>query len=86
MWRRENPDSPFSVIVGDITGHGVGSALLMTSARAFLRLRAFQPGTMSEIVTKMNSHLARDVLETGRFMTLFYLTIDPGNDRIEWVR
>ena len=86
LWRREKPKSPFSVIVGDITGHGVDSALLMTSARAFLRMRASQPGTMSDIVTAMNSHLTQDVLETGRFMTLFYMTIDPAKDRIEWVR
>lgn len=86
LWRREKPDGPFSVVVGDITGHGVDSALLMTSARAFLRMRASQPGTMSEIVTAMNNHLTRDVLETGRFMTLFYLTVDPQKDRINWVR
>ncbi len=58
----------------------------MTSARAFLRMRASQPGTLSEIVSAMNSHLTRDVLESGRFMTLFYMTVDPGNDRIAWVR
>ena len=86
LWRREDPSSPFSVVVGDITGHGVDSALLMTSARAFLRMRASQPGTMSDIVTAMNSHLAQDVLESGRFMTLFYMTIDPANDSIKWVR
>lgn len=86
LWRRENPDGPFSVVVGDITGHGVDSALLMTSARAFLRMRASQPGTISEIVSAMNSHLTHDVLETGRFMTLFYLTVDPQKDRIDWVR
>ena len=86
LWRREKPDGPFSVVVGDITGHGVDSALLMTSARAFLRMRASQPGTISEIVTAMNNHLSRDVLETGRFMTLFYLTVDPQKDRIDWVR
>jgi sigma-B regulation protein RsbU (phosphoserine phosphatase) len=34
----------------------------------------------------MNSHLTQDVLETGRFMTLFYLTVDPQKDRIDWVR
>jgi sigma-B regulation protein RsbU (phosphoserine phosphatase) len=86
LWRRENPDGPFSVVVGDITGHGVDSALLMTSARAFLRMRASQPGTMSEVITAMNRHLTRDVLETARFMTLFYLTVDPRKDRIDWVR
>lgn len=86
LWRREKPDGPFSVVVGDITGHGVDSALLMTAARAFLRMRASQPGTLSEIITAMNRHLTRDVLETGRFMTLFYLTLDLKTDRIDWVR
>jgi phosphoserine phosphatase RsbU/P len=86
LWRRENPDGPFSVAVGDITGHGVDSALLMTSARAFLRMRASQPGTMAEIISAMNRHLTHDVLETGRFMTLFYLTVDLQKDQIDWVR
>jgi sigma-B regulation protein RsbU (phosphoserine phosphatase) len=86
LWRRDTKKGPFSVVVGDISGHGVESALLMTTARAFLRMRASQPGTISEIITAMNRHLTRDVLETGRFMTLFYLTIDPDNNRMDWVR
>jgi sigma-B regulation protein RsbU (phosphoserine phosphatase) len=75
-----------NVSCDDITGHGVDSALLMTSARAFLRMRASQPGTMAEVITAMNRHLTQDVLETGRFMTLFYLTVDPQKDGIEWIR
>ncbi|MGB3210940.1 MAG: SpoIIE family protein phosphatase [Desulforhopalus sp.] len=86
IWRRETKLGPFSVVVGDISGHGVDSALLMTTARAFLRMRASQPGTISEVITAMNHHLAQDVLESGRFMTLFYLTIDPEQKRIDWVR
>ncbi len=86
LWRRESKKGPFSVVVGDITGHGVESALLMTTARAFLRMRVSQPGTVSEVITSMNHHLAQDVLETGRFMTLFYLTIDPEQKRMDWVR
>jgi sigma-B regulation protein RsbU (phosphoserine phosphatase) len=58
----------------------------MTTARAFLRMRASQPGTISEIITAMNRHLTRDVLESGMFMTLFYLTIDPSERNLEWVR
>ncbi len=86
LWRAGTPESPFTIVVGDITGHGVDSALLMTTARAFLRMRAAQPGTIADIVSAMNHHLAEDVYETGRFMTLFYLTINEGRDRIEWVR
>jgi sigma-B regulation protein RsbU (phosphoserine phosphatase) len=86
IWRLDTKKGPFSVVVGDISGHGVDSALLMTTARAFLRMRASQPGTISEIITAMNRHLTRDILESGRFMTLFYMTIDPKKSHIDWVR
>ncbi len=86
FWRNEQKDGPFNVVVGDISGHGVDSALLMTTARAFLRMRASQPGTIAEVITAMNHHLAQDVLETGRFMTLFFLTLDPEQKCLSWVR
>ena len=74
------------VVVGDVTGHGIEAALLMTTARAFLRARTFQPGSLAQVVTDVNRHLTADLYETGRFMTLFYLTIDPAADRLGWVR
>jgi sigma-B regulation protein RsbU (phosphoserine phosphatase) len=86
LWSADDPGGPLTVVVGDITGHGVDSALLMTTARAFLRMRASRPGTITDIVTAMNQHLTKDVYESGRFMTLFYLTINEDRSRIEWVR
>jgi sigma-B regulation protein RsbU (phosphoserine phosphatase) len=86
LWQPGAEEGPFSLVVGDITGHGVDSALLMSSARAFLRMRASQPGTLADIVTAMNQHLTGDVHESGRFMTLFYLTIDGARRGIEWIR
>ena len=84
--QKDYPNAPFSIVVGDISGHGLDSALLMTTARAFLRMRASQSGSISDIVTEMNHHLTIDVLNTGRFMTLFYLTIDPSKKLLKWVR
>jgi PAS domain S-box-containing protein len=86
FWRRGVSKTPFSVAVGDITGHGVDAALLMTSARAFLRLHATQNESIAEVICAANQHLASDVSETGRFMTLFYMTIDEELDHIEWIR
>lgn len=86
LWGQESPNDPFGVVVGDVTGHGVDAALLMTTARGFLRMRASQGGSISQIVTEMNHHLALDVLDSGRFMTLFYLTIDMENKDLRWVR
>jgi len=84
--QKDYPNAPLSIVVGDIAGHGVDAALLMTTARAFLRMRASQSGNISEIITEMNRHLTSDVLDTGRFMTLFYLAIDPDRKRLQWVR
>ncbi|NNK93239.1 MAG: SpoIIE family protein phosphatase [Desulfobacterales bacterium] len=86
LWNGEKGQDPFTAVVGDISGHGVDSALLMSSARGFLRMRASQPGTSSDIINAMNQHLTEDVYATGRFMTLFYLTINHSRDGLEWVR
>ncbi len=79
-------ENQLNIVVGDVTGHGVEAALLMTTARAFLRMRAAQCGEVAEIVTEMNRHLAQDLSDTGRFMTLFYLRIDPKIRQLRWVR
>lgn len=79
-------DDHFGVVVGDVTDHGATAALLMATARAFLRMRASQCGAISQIITEMNRQLTQDVLDTGRFMTLFYLTINAGNRDLRWVR
>jgi len=86
IWDADTPRSPFTAVVGDITGHGVDSALLMATARAFLRMRASQVGTIKDIVTEMNQHLTEDVYDSGNFMTLFYLTISTDRKHIEWIR
>jgi len=86
LWRHKSRKGSVGIVVGDISGHGVDSALLMTTARAFLRMRAAQPGSISEIISEMNSHLASDVHGTGKFMTLFYLAIDSEQQDLNWVR
>ena len=86
LWDVGSDERLLSVVIGDITGHGVDSALLMSSARAFLRMRASHPGTITDIITDMNHHMTEDVYDTGRFMTLFYLTINRSQKCIEWIR
>lgn len=75
-----------NVAVGDISGHGVDAALLMTSARAFMRMRATSPGAPAHIVSEMNRHLSQDLDGTGRFMTLFLIRFAPETGQVRWVR
>jgi sigma-B regulation protein RsbU (phosphoserine phosphatase) len=84
--RQKAPKASLTVAVGDFSGHGVDSALLMTTARAFLLMRSSQPGSIRDIITDMNRHLSKDIFDTGQFMTLFLLTIDMEERHIEWVR
>ena len=75
-----------AVVVGDVSGHGISSALVMATGRAMIRLRASQSGTPSEIIDDVNRHLSMDVRQTGQFMTLFYAEFDPGEPAVHWVR
>lgn len=86
LWDESDGNKRLSIVVGDITGHGVDAALLMSSARAFLRMRASQTGSLIEIVTAMNQHLTTDLSESGRFMTMFYLALDRQSGQLEWIR
>jgi len=74
------------VLVGDVSEHGIPSALLMTTARALLRQRTALPGSIQNIISDVNNHLARDIKASGRFMTLFYAEILSHEKYIRWVR
>ena len=79
-------DNKIGLVVGDVSGHGVPSALLMATARALMRQRSFLPGSPAQVVSDVNLHLSRDVEDSGQFMTLFYLVIDPVQRALKWVR
>ncbi|MGD9238867.1 MAG: PP2C family protein-serine/threonine phosphatase [Desulfobacterales bacterium] len=83
---RETLPGGFSVVIGDVTGHGIPSALMMATGRAFLRQRSSLPGNLADIVSDVNRQMTRDFGESGSFMTLFYLTIDTSNTCLYWVR
>ncbi len=55
-------DNGVDVIVGDVSGHGIAAALIMSTARAFLR--AVHDGgadDLARVVTRLNRLLAHDV-------------------------
>jgi sigma-B regulation protein RsbU (phosphoserine phosphatase) len=82
----ETRPGSFTLAIGDVSGHGIPSALMMATGRAFLRQRSVLPGAAAEIVSDVNRQITGDFGESGGFMTLFYLTIDLANKRLYWVR
>ena len=74
------------IVVGDVSDHGIPSALLMTTARAFIRQRSSMPGSLADVVSDVNFQLSRDIEESGQFMTLFLAEIDLNAKIMRWVR
>ena len=73
------------IALGDVTGHGIGAALLMASARGALRSHAgLHGGDLGKVLGALNRHLARDTGDS-RFMTLFYCVLDGQKRELRWV-
>jgi len=76
----------FGAAVGDVSGHGISSALLMATVRSSLRQRASHPGSSAQIICDVNRQLVTDVEHSGEFITMFLLVIDTAKKELEWVR
>lgn len=71
------------IAVGDVSGHGVASALLMTTVRALLRGHTGDSNDLSALMGHINGHLVEDA-HGGRFMTLLYIVITSGSRTLRW--
>lgn len=81
-----NKAAKIGVVVGDVSGHGIPSALVMTTARALLHQRAGMAGSLDQIISDVNRQLTLDVEDSSQFMTLFYIEINVSEKKIHWVR
>lgn len=68
----------YALVIGDVTGHGIPAALIMTSARALLLSHAARSGSAGELLGVINESIARDAAQ-GRFITLAYLELDTNS-------
>jgi sigma-B regulation protein RsbU (phosphoserine phosphatase) len=74
------------IIVGDVSGHGIQSALLMTTVRGSLRQRIQKPDSLTRMISDLNGQFHADVENSGHFMTLFFCEIDARNRILRWLR
>ena len=87
LYPAANGHKRIGIVVGDVTDHGMPSALLMTTARAFLRERVnTPPSDCAAIISDVNKRLVQDIEELNLFMTMFYSEIDIRGKIIRWVK
>jgi serine phosphatase RsbU (regulator of sigma subunit) len=76
------PDRRVVMALADVTGHGIGPALLAAVCRAYSRAVFGQHDSFSESMKRINAAIAGDVGE-GRFVTFVAAIVGPTNAHIE---
>ena len=69
------PDGRLGLVIGDVAGHGIGSAVLMSQLRNALRAYALEHKVTSEVVQRLDTLLYH--LEPRALATMVYLIYDP---------
>jgi serine phosphatase RsbU (regulator of sigma subunit) len=73
-----------ALVIGDVSGHGLGPALIMASTRALLHASlATRPEPLG-VVEVVNRNLERDIPDNA-FMTFFLGSLDPATRALQYV-
>lgn len=76
-------DGALAVIVGDVSGHGLGPALEMVETRASLRAILSYENNLTTALSRLNKVLVDD-LPPGMFVTLFAVCLDPHSQTVSY--
>lgn len=77
-------DGRVIVTLADVTGHGIGPALLASVCRAYARATLTDSEALTRCVQRINSYLGED-LSPGRFATFVAAACRAGDNKIELV-
>jgi serine phosphatase RsbU (regulator of sigma subunit) len=70
------PANTTGIVVGDVSGHGFSSALLMASTHAYIRSLSNSGADVDEIMHRMNDTIAGETAP-NLLVTMFFGRIDP---------
>ncbi|MBM97615.1 MAG: hypothetical protein CMJ77_00700 [Planctomycetaceae bacterium] len=76
-------NNSIAVIVGDVSGKGLGPALLMAETRGMLRSILEWEQDPGRVLTKINSLISTDCIE-GAFVTLFLAIVSPSDPTVRY--
>jgi sigma-B regulation protein RsbU (phosphoserine phosphatase) len=80
----ELSDGRLGIAIGDVSGKGVGAALMMASLEASLRALASVVRDPADLMGRVNS-LVCQASAANRYATLFYAEYDPATRRLTYV-
>lgn len=77
-------DGDLAVVVADVTGHGIGPALVMAECRALIRSALLWTPRVDQIFSQVNTILCDDLVD-GRFVTTFLGILKPSLRKMEFL-
>ncbi|HSG01131.1 MAG TPA: PP2C family protein-serine/threonine phosphatase [Vicinamibacterales bacterium] len=80
-WERL-PDGRILVMLADVTGHGVGPALMAAACRAYARALVPLASDLGDAMSRLNDALMND-LPDGKLVTVAAALVEPGADRLQ---
>ncbi len=81
----ELPGGKFGIAIGDVSGKGIGAALMMASLQASLRGQALHSGDdLANLMSHVNG-LLYETSTTNRYATFFYAQYDPKSRGLNYV-
>ena len=81
----ELPHGKFGIAIGDVSGKGIGAALMMAGLQASLRGQALHSGDdLATLMSHVNS-LLYEASTTNRYATFFYAQYDPKTEMLNYV-
>lgn len=78
----QRADGSAIVTIGDVSGHGIGPALLMAVCRAYARASVLGGDPLRTAIRQLNDFLASD-FASGRFVTFAIVRLRPNDDEVE---
>lgn len=80
----ELPAGRLGIAIGDVSGKGIGAALMMASLEASLRGQASLGHDLAELMKRVNS-LVYEASPANRYATFFYAEYDPRSRQLSYV-
>ena len=77
-------DGSLGIAIADVSGHGVGAALYMATAKGALQSEAREILSPAELLFRVNEVLASDFSAADMFATMAYTRFLPDGRRLVW--
>jgi sigma-B regulation protein RsbU (phosphoserine phosphatase) len=83
--RADSSTPTFLIAIADVAGKSVPAAMLMATFQASLKTLSSIPGSLTQLVSRMNRYACTNSQNGRRFTTAFIAEFDPASRRLTYV-